>query len=164
VVAIIGVLAAVGIPAYNGYITNAKIKASQENDVRIRDMATAIFTRCAGGASGTKLMTSSGWVMRPCSGRESHSGYYAGYLQKHFTATGCKNPYNASEPCIDTGWGIVFWTRPDWIPELGRTHLWRRNNTGTASSDVLFIHTNIGDEDGEKVSLFDEVVKEGGVW
>ena len=39
VVAIIGVLAAVGVPMYNGYVTNAKIKASQENHVRIRDMA-----------------------------------------------------------------------------------------------------------------------------
>ena len=56
VVAIIGVLAAVGIPAYNGYITNAKIKASQENHVRIRDMAIAVFARCAGGASSTELL------------------------------------------------------------------------------------------------------------
>ena len=56
VVAIIGVLAAVGIPAYNGYITNAKIKATQEKHVRIRDMAIAVFARCAGGASSTELL------------------------------------------------------------------------------------------------------------
>ena len=113
-------------------------------------MATAIFTRCAGGASGTKLMNSYGWVMRPCSGPESSSGYYAGYLRKHFTANGCKNPYNASEPCVGE--------RHDWEPELGRTHLWRGGDT--VNSDELFINTNIGDEDGGKVYLFDEIVKE----
>ena len=38
VVAIIGVLAAVGIPAYNGYITSTKIAAAKENHIRARDM------------------------------------------------------------------------------------------------------------------------------
>ena len=154
VVAVIGVLAAVGIPAYNGYITNAKIKASQENHVRIRDMATAIFTRCAGGASSTEflqLYPPPATVKYPCSGPQSHSGYYRTYIADHFTASGCKNPYNASESCA--------FGKHDWEPELGRTHLWQ-GHTSTASYDVLFIHTNIGDEDGGKVYLFDEIVKE----
>ena len=38
VVAIIGVLAAVGIPMYNGYIATAKINATKENHNRIRDL------------------------------------------------------------------------------------------------------------------------------
>ena len=41
VVAIIGVLAAVGIPMFNGYITAAKISAAKENHVRARDMIAA---------------------------------------------------------------------------------------------------------------------------
>jgi type IV pilus assembly protein PilA len=157
VVAIIGVLAAVGIPMYNGYITNAKIKAAQENHVRIRDMATAIFTRCAGGASSTEFLhpvTPGATVKYPCSGPQSDSGYYCTYLAGHFTASGCKNPYNASESCASGGP-----TGNIWEPELGRTYLWR-GHTSTASYDVLFIHTNIGDEDGGKVYLFDEIVKE----
>ena len=36
VVAIIGVLAAVGIPMYNGYIATAKVNATKENHNRIR--------------------------------------------------------------------------------------------------------------------------------
>ena len=41
VVAIIGVLAAVGIPMYNGYIATAKVNATKENHSRIRDMIAA---------------------------------------------------------------------------------------------------------------------------
>ena len=151
-VAVIGVLAAVGIPAYNGYITNAKIKATQENHVRIRDMVIAVFARCAGGASSTELLQlypPPATVKYPCSGPQSHSGYYSGYLADHFTASGCKNPYNASESCAFNG--------HDWEPELGRTHLWQGVVAGVPQ---LFINTNIGDEDGEKVYLFDQAVKE----
>ena len=62
-VAIIGVLAAVGIPMYNGYITNAKIKATQENHGRIIDMAMAILldpqvgyqVRCYADLTGANL-------------------------------------------------------------------------------------------------------------
>ena len=156
VVAIIGVLAAVGVPMYNGYITSAKIAATKENHVRIRDMANAIYARCSGTASSYELLhpapATPGQTTRyPCSGPESHSGYVAVNLRGHFKVSGCKNPYNTSEPCVGD--------RHDWEPELGRTHLWQ-GHTSTPSYDVLFINTNIGDEDGGKVYVFDQVVKE----
>ena len=47
VVAIIGVLAAVGIPMYNGYVTAAKISAAKENQVRARAMIAAGLTHCS---------------------------------------------------------------------------------------------------------------------
>ena len=153
VVAIIGVLAAVGVPMYNGYVTSAKIAATKENHARIRDMAMAIFNRCAGGASSTKFLhpvTPGATVKYPCSGPQSSSSYYQSYLAAHFTAGGCKNPYNATESCAFNG--------HDWEPELGRTHLWRGGDT--VNSDELFINTNIGDEDGGKVYLFHKIVKE----
>ena len=52
VVAIIGILAAVGIPLYQGYIASAKISATRENHNRIRDFVSASFAKCATG-SGT---------------------------------------------------------------------------------------------------------------
>ena len=59
VVAIIGVLAAVGIPMYNGYIATAKVNATKENHSRIRDMIAASFTKCASGSQYIVLKTNS---------------------------------------------------------------------------------------------------------
>ena len=57
VVAIIGVLATVGIPAYQRYIADAKVKAARENHVRIKSFIAATFTKCAAGANSTILTT-----------------------------------------------------------------------------------------------------------
>ena len=58
VVAIIGVLAAVGIPMYNGYITSAKINAAKENHARVRDMTASILAKCADTNSKYTVKTS----------------------------------------------------------------------------------------------------------
>jgi len=46
VVAIIGVLAAVGIPMYNGYISNAKIAVAKENFLRVNSYIANEFALC----------------------------------------------------------------------------------------------------------------------
>ena len=46
VVAIIGVLAAVGIPMYNGYITESKIKATTVQHQQIVSFITASIVKC----------------------------------------------------------------------------------------------------------------------
>ena len=58
VVAIIGILAGVGIPMYNGYMANAKINATTENHSRIRDMMTANLATCVYSDSFIKLLAS----------------------------------------------------------------------------------------------------------
>jgi len=55
VVAIIGVLAAVGVPAYQGYIGELKVKVTLENHARIkRFMQTTVF-KCTAGAANVVL-------------------------------------------------------------------------------------------------------------
>jgi len=123
VVAIIGVLAAVGIPAYQGYIQDAKIKASKENHARVYSFATATLARCASGATSVSL----GGVNRACrSGVNPQSAStWASWFQAYFTAAGFKNPYNATDTtpvtrcntsvgrvCMTTsGFNITFRTR-----------------------------------------------------
>ena len=57
VIAIIGILAAIAIPAYNGYITQAKINAVHTNaDAAFRLAKNEIAKMAAGGDSGTDIV------------------------------------------------------------------------------------------------------------
>ena len=112
VVAIIGVLAAVGIPMYNGYIATAKVNATKENHIRIRDFIAASFAKCAAGSQYIVLKTNTGTVNRPCTWGGSQLGPH---LVTHFTSDGFKNPYRTSETCC--------YYRTDTSPPVGRTHI-----------------------------------------
>ena len=119
VVAIIGVLAAVGIPMYNGYITTAKINATKENHIRITDFATATFLRCASGSSRVVLVKASGthdWLRSCLPDKNQSSTAWAYDLVKHFKNIGCKNPYKTEEPCTSKNWagGKRSWARGGW--------------------------------------------------
>ena len=53
VVAIIGILAAVGVVAYQGYTESAKIAATKANHVLMVNLARALFMKCeTGGDAG----------------------------------------------------------------------------------------------------------------
>jgi len=54
VVAIIGILAAVGLPTYQGYLASAKVSAAKENHARISSLVAAELTKCALGSSSAK--------------------------------------------------------------------------------------------------------------
>jgi len=55
VVAIIGVLSAVGVPAYNGYVRDAKIKAVKMNETNSIRFIQSLFVKCASGANSIKV-------------------------------------------------------------------------------------------------------------
>jgi len=61
VVAIIGVLTAVGVPAYQGYITDARVKVATENHRRIKNYVEVIAARCAGGTARRITSGASVW-------------------------------------------------------------------------------------------------------
>lgn len=96
VVAIIGVLAAVGIPAYNNYIGNARITSATENHSRITAMMSTLAAECAinGGnavfknANGTNNTVS-------CNG----SAAFAGPFVAHCSALGFTNPFTNGAAC-----------------------------------------------------------------
>ena len=95
VVAIIGVLAAVGIPMYNGYIVQAKINASKENHNRIRDFITGEFTKCSTGSQFVVLKLSPTTTSnRLCS---TPIASWVRWFPHHFEYEGFRNPYNPAE-------------------------------------------------------------------
>ena len=145
VVAIIGVLAAVGIPMYNGYITNAKIKATQENHVRIRDFVSASFTKCAAGATHIQLISTASRSLTDYPCKESISNF-VGAFETHFEYDGWRNLYKTSEQCC---------TRSDVAtPPLGRTYF-----SGWSGTELRII-TNVGTDTGGNSYLMAMVTKE----
>ena len=147
VVAIIGVLAAVGIPMYNGYITSAKIAATSKAHDGMRDEMAAVLTKCAGDSSGSVQLSkdprySAGKIAVPCttSSLEFTSKFMFHFLDQN-------NPYSPKLPMLYQG-GSCMNGRT--IPILGNGMV-----TITHSGpDALTLCTNIGDDDGN-----DKIVK-----
>ena len=86
VVAIIGILAGVGIPMYNGYMANAKIESSNTNHSNNKSFMAASLTRCSSGSSTVSINN----VDVNCADAQLHSAFI-----NYFSALN-KNPYSAS--------------------------------------------------------------------
>ena len=131
VVAIIGVLAAVGIPMYNGYIASSKVNASKENHSRARDMIAASLTKCASGSANIVLKTSTSRTQNiSCA---TNVSTFASRFANHFRFDGWKNPHNTSQQCC--------YRNNSTRPVVGRTHI-------GATGNSITINTNIGTEAG----------------
>ena len=125
VVAIIGILAGVGIPMYNGYMAKAKIESTKTNHSNAKSFIAATFVKCAAGSTkvimGTNTLT--------CKSFDHHDfSYYFNEISE--------NPHQSSVNPAEVNAGNT--------PPLGMTYLNYSGNTMT-------IITNIGDEDGGNV-------------
>jgi prepilin-type N-terminal cleavage/methylation domain len=95
VVAIIGVLAAVGIPAYNSYVGSAKVSSTLENHKRIVEQIAVLLTDCSINGNSITLKTASGSSATTC----TQAASFASALVTHFNNSGFKSPYNTSNSC-----------------------------------------------------------------
>ncbi|WP_340303392.1 type IV pilin protein [Roseobacter sp. HKCCD7870] len=96
VVAIVGVLAAVGIPAYNNYINNAKVASAETNHSRIVSMMTALAAECTinGGVAVFKNANGADSNVQ-CSGANNFVSNFANHCQ----GTGFTNPFSSGNAC-----------------------------------------------------------------
>jgi len=147
VVALIGVIAAVGIPIYQGYIVKSKITAvlhAHEN--MVAEMGAAM-ARCSIEGGDLKLYKDSRGgntetVDVPCSSTTSEIS-----TKFHYHFLGYKNPYALHKQVNFTRGGNCKASEID----LGAHQFsWGR----TASGESITICSNIGDEDGN-----DKIVK-----
>ena len=143
VVAIIGVLAAVGIPMYNGYISSAKINAAKENHSRARDMIAATLTKCASGSQTVALKDRNGNIRNQQCSRSA--AQFATFFADHFRGDGWKNPQDTANPCCIRNNS----TRP----AKGVTHI-------GATATTVTINTNIWSENNRAEYLSASITKE----
>ena len=140
VVAIIGILAGVGIPMYNGYMVNAKIKATTLNHKNASDLIAVNLTKCASGESTVKLKIDSRWPMQDI---KCSTNRFFEYFALHLSNTGWINPYTKSNDMRSvSGCGT-----------LGQTRIWHSGN-------FLTITTNVGTEDGKDNCLTNSILRE----
>ena len=140
VVAIIGILAAAGVVAYNGFMDNAKKSSSKANHTNIVKFLAANFTNCSTGAQYIKWTNSNGTKYNaPCSWSVTQ---HASRMTTHFAAENFKNPHYSAQNAVsyrggtpsNSGYGV------------GSTYIYCRNSSpsycdvttrwGTGNSDV----------------------------
>ncbi len=143
VVAIIGILAAVGTPIFQGFMADAKIAATQENHSRIVSKIKATFTQCAAGSYWAKLGNKPEYT-HECS---DSINVWDSWFSSYFNGSSFKNPYKTSEQCCTT-------RTTD--PGVGSTHI-------TSDSGLprrLIVKTNIGTENGLIKIITSTIIKE----
>ena len=112
VVAIIGILAGVGVPMYNGYMATAKVQSSATNHANVKSFVSATLTKCSAGSTYVML----GSYNRQCS---QSAAAWSSYFRTYFDSIS-KNPYGgavtstASSPAVGQT-GIYYATGPNRI-------------------------------------------------
>ena len=139
VVAIIGILAGVGVPMYNGYMATAKVQSSATNHANVKSFVSATLTKCSAGSQYVMLGSSN----RQCS---QSANAWASYFRTYFNSIN-KNPYG--------GTGAVTTTSSS--PSKGSTMV-------SYSGNRIVLRTNIGTEAGgnaySPTSGYDYITKE----
>ena len=126
VVAIIGILAGVGIPMYNGYMATAKVQSSATNHANVKSFVAATLTKCSTGSTYVMLGTSN----RQCS---QSASAWASYFRTYFNTIN-KNPYGGNAITTSSS------------QRLGETNI-------ASSGNRIAIRTNIGTESGGNAYL-----------
>lgn len=88
--AILGILAAIAIPAYNGYITTAKMSEAENNLAGIRLAQAEFFlenNRYFSGANAAAIKTDSGDLWTASKGADGYNFDYVVTLSSGWTAT-----------------------------------------------------------------------------
>jgi len=95
VVAIIGILAAAGVVAYNGFMANAKVSSSKANHNGIVKFLASNFTGCSTGNPSISYTQSANGSKRSVSCSTQLTQHEI-FMEKHFEFENFKNPYVTS--------------------------------------------------------------------
>jgi type IV pilus assembly protein PilA len=143
VVAIIGILAAAGVVAYNGFIENAKVSSTKANHANIVKFLGSKFTSCSTGNSSIR------WKISATSERDYSCTLSAANLVNiivgHFTHDNFKNPYDTKRNAVVRSTSSR--------PNIGYTNL-------NCSGQTCTIYTQFGPTTSSTTVLSSTVIKE----
>ena len=122
VVAIIGILAGVGIPMYNGYMASAKVESSNTNHSNNKSFIAATLTRCSSGSSKVSINNAD----VNCTEDKLKPAFIAYFKSIN------KNPYDSTVDSMKEGAGT---------PAIGQSLL-------AVDGKKYTLKTNVGDADG----------------
>jgi type IV pilus assembly protein PilA len=138
VVAILGILAAIGIPQYQGYQASAKVTGTKTNHANVVSYISSEFTKCSTGASTTMFSSTA------CSAA-------IGTIQTDFvTYAGSQNWNNAYSPAS----AAVVGTAPPASPVDGTTYV------ETSGTNTIVVTTYWLDSSGSQTSMSNNILKE----
>ena len=153
VVAIIGILAGVGIPMYNGYMTKAKISATASKHKMIESELSLGFTKCSNRSSTWTIQISpDSNGSFDCSYIMADLNRWMNIVQYHLAWEHPINPYEPnehnSESVSRSGCGSNGVQN-----QLGKTCL-------TLKGNIVGVTSNIGDESGNSKYLVSTIIPE----
>jgi type IV pilus assembly protein PilA len=138
VVAIIGILAGVGVPMYNGYMASARTESARTNHSNVKSFVSATFARCAASGGNAQL----GNTAVPCN---TAIGTWDNRFRDYFNGLNA-NPYDgAVDSTINTA-----------TPAVGVTSI-------MAVGDNIILRTQVEVgvwEPGPAVGNFDSILRE----
>ena len=128
VVAIIGILASVGVVAYNGFIGNAKVKSTTSNHAAIVKWVQSQFASCSTGAANITYKTSATATTDiACT---SNAAAHAQSIDDHFNNENFNNPHDTTQRAL--------WNVNNTSPLIGYT-------TFQCTGNTCLFYTNNGD-------------------
>jgi type IV pilus assembly protein PilA len=151
VVAIIGILAGVGIPMYNGYMTKVKIESTKANFAEVKNFIIVSFAKCSGGSTSITLP---GYKTVPCSTSTNQMGYeFEKYFNLHVNL---KNPYDQKNH-PERRFGVYVGLKQ--TPPLGMVELYG-STSKNPGSQKFWMKANIGNESGGNDVIYTEFKRE----
>jgi type IV pilus assembly protein PilA len=153
VVAIIGILAGVGIPMYNGYMLDAKINGTSAKHKMIESELSLGYTKCSNRSSNWTIQGGPNYYPSyNCSWVMADLNRFLNMLQYHFQWQHSKNLYfpegHKSESVSRSGCGTNGVQN-----QLGKTCL-------TLKGNIIRVTSNIGDESGDSKYLVSTIFAE----
>ena len=142
VVAIIGILAGVGIPMYNGYMAEAKVAATKANHKTISSFVTAVHMKCSLGTTTFQFrMDPQGKLNKSVCSPTTGALFFAMMAPQHFKWEGTRNPFNETD-------NALYYDRTNSMPAtIGRTNI-----SAPSGSNRLVFNTRWGNGNDETLS------------